>query len=424
MKTNIDDATLQAAIDVACNETAKTHEIYLNALDLKLDNDYWADESPARLTLARALLARLPEPTPPTADGKTPGQVAFEAFQARVGGWEGSSYKAEYEKSASAVLAAFGGQSSLELKMQDRAEKAEAELGNLLAIIHRDGGHYQAEYGSPKAIQEAHQVIGNKEKAEAELDRIVAAAHEAGWNGVENPKDLAQFIKRQAEELDRIKPEPAVPGRDLADHRDTESATFEAHGTTWTRHSPGDPMPVDTVTRINVLMNDGIVCEDQYVEFASTWACIIGWRYAGELAPEPKPWQPAVGDVVKANPVQDTSFMGGTPRRLHWSEAGPMSAQAPDRARKGSLNSLALGGQMYWRDLALQLAEVWWKCHNIGASLQHGDIDTDVSFSVVCEQHGGQCFHADTPHNAWLKAEKWLMSPDRANFPASTLTTA
>lgn len=280
MKTNIDDATLQDAIDVACNETAKTHEIYLNALDLKLDNDYWADEAPARLALARALLARLPEPTPPTLpDGKTP-----------------------------------------------------------------------------------------------------------------------------------------VPGRDLADHRDTESATFEAHGTTWTRHSPGDPMPVDSVTRINVLMNDGIVCEDQYVEFASTWACIIGWRYAGELAPEPKPWQPAVGDVVKANPVQDTSFMGGTPRRLHWSEAGPMSAQAPDRARKG--------GQMYWRDLALQLAEVWWKCHNIGASLQHGDIDTDVSFSVVCEQHGGQCFHADTPHNAWLKAEKWLMSPDRANFPASTLTTA
>jgi hypothetical protein len=42
-----------------------------------------------------------------------------------------------------------------------------------------------------------------------------------------------------------------------------------------------------------------------------------------------------------------TSFMGGTPRRLHWSEAGPMSAQAPDRARKvkrGSLNALGSAG--------------------------------------------------------------------------------
>lgn len=42
-----------------------------------------------------------------------------------------------------------------------------------------------------------------------------------------------------------------------------------------------------------------------------------------------------------------TSFMGGTPRRLHWSEAGPMSAQAPDRAKKvkkGSLNAIGAGG--------------------------------------------------------------------------------
>ena len=98
----------------------------------------------------------------------------------------------------------------------------------------------------------------------------------------------------------------------------------------------------------------------------------------------------AVGDKVQSNPVQD----------------------------------MALGGQMYWRDLARQLADVWWKCHNIGASLQHGDIDTNVSFSIVCEKHGGQVFHADTPHNAWLKAEQWLMSPDRANFPAAALQPA
>lgn len=42
-----------------------------------------------------------------------------------------------------------------------------------------------------------------------------------------------------------------------------------------------------------------------------------------------------------------TSFMGGTPRRLHWSEAGPMSAQAPERASKvkrGSLNAVGKNG--------------------------------------------------------------------------------
>lgn len=58
----------------------------------------------------------------------------------------------------------------------------------------------------------------------------------------------------------------------------------------------------------------------------------------------------ATGCLVWANGSKQeagTSFMGGTPRRLHWSEAGPMSAQAPDRARKvkrGSLNSLGANG--------------------------------------------------------------------------------
>lgn len=42
-----------------------------------------------------------------------------------------------------------------------------------------------------------------------------------------------------------------------------------------------------------------------------------------------------------------TSFMGGTPRRIHWSEAGPQSAHAPDRARKvkrGTLNAIGANG--------------------------------------------------------------------------------
>lgn len=44
-----------------------------------------------------------------------------------------------------------------------------------------------------------------------------------------------------------------------------------------------------------------------------------------------------------------TSFMGGTPRRIHWSEAGPQSAQAPERARKvkrGTFNALGAHGML------------------------------------------------------------------------------
>ncbi len=46
------------------------------------------------------------------------------------------------------------------------AEKAEAErdanakwLGELLAVIHRDGGHYQSELGNEKAVAEAHRIV-------------------------------------------------------------------------------------------------------------------------------------------------------------------------------------------------------------------------------------------------------------------------
>jgi len=98
----------------------------------------------------------------------------------------------------------------------------------------------------------------------------------------------------------------------------------------------------------------------------------------------------------------------------------------PEYAPKATNTDLemALGGQMYWRDLALQLADVWWKCYGIGASLQHGDLNKDVSFSIVCEKHGGRVFHADTPHNAWLKAEEWLMSPDRGANESPALPKA
>lgn len=83
-----------------------------------------------------------------------------------------------------------------------------------------------------------------------------------------------------------------------------------------------------------------------------------------------------------------------------------------------------LGGKIYWADLAKQLATVWWKLNEIGGNLQHGDLDTDTTFSIVLPAHGGQCFHADTPMDVWQKARKWLMSPDRPRSePVAELPT-
>jgi len=136
-----DDATLLAVMDDACQETHTKHPEVGGTILLASDFNTvaWPAEKPARLALARGLLARLPEPTPPTADGKTPGQVAFEAWGNQSDEWH-KSLCSNWQAAASAVLAAFGGAEILRWKdaaqsireeinkQQDRAEKAEAEL--------------------------------------------------------------------------------------------------------------------------------------------------------------------------------------------------------------------------------------------------------------------------------------------------------
>jgi hypothetical protein len=52
--------------------------------------------------------------------------------------------------------------------------------------------------------------------------------------------------------------------------------------------------------------------------------------------------------------------------------------------------------------------------------LQHGDLENaETMFSVVLNNHGGRCFHAETPMDAWRKAKDWLLSPSRPSFAAT-----
>jgi hypothetical protein len=81
------------------------------------------------------------------------------------------------------------------------------------------------------------------------------------------------------------------------------------------------------------------------------------------------------------------------------------------------MSDAALGGLIYWEDLAKQLADVWWEVSKVGGTLQHGELDrAGTMFSVALEQHGGRCFHGDTPLDAWRKARDWLVSPDRPTY--------
>ena len=61
-------------------------------------------------------------------------------------------------------------------RWKERAERAEQRLGDLLAVIHRDGGQFWAVHGDEAAVNKAHHawatLITRAERAEAEAERM------------------------------------------------------------------------------------------------------------------------------------------------------------------------------------------------------------------------------------------------------------
>ena len=187
--SHITDTTLQAAVDKACESTANSEHrpsVGMLMVDANKLNDDWQKECPARLHLARTLLDLLPDPTPPvSADGKTPGQVAYNAFTSRApGGWESSSYKAEYEAAASAVLAAFGNQS-----LSAAIARMEAVPLGELSRIWRSAG------------SAAH------EDLQAVRARLIAAAKEGQAEAVPDLREALAIANKSADEQMRYKRE-------------------------------------------------------------------------------------------------------------------------------------------------------------------------------------------------------------------------
>lgn len=86
-----------------------------------------------------------------------------------------------------------------------------------------------------------------------------------------------------------------------------EPETFEAHGKTWTRHTPGDPMPCDGGWKVYILTSKVGESKTPYKAFIYAWTVkdsdwwgeIIGWRYADEPSVTLPEWTPQAGDVVR-----------------------------------------------------------------------------------------------------------------------------
>ena len=155
-----------------------------------------------------------------------------------------------------------------------------------------------------------------RDKLDTKLTEVVEAAERAGWGDVENSKNLPTFITYLAEDLSKAQAElAAAKGEWQAQEvpqveAKAEPATFEAHGKTWTRHTPGDPMPCDGEAWVNWLLESEFNGSFPYRNNSTLarnlgkfWTGIIGWRYADEPAltqPTTSPgWTPAVGDTVR-----------------------------------------------------------------------------------------------------------------------------
>jgi hypothetical protein len=82
----------------------------------------------------------------------------------------------------------------------------------------------------------------------------------------------------------QIQPAAAVPEK--------TAETFEAHGKTWTRHVPGDPMPCEPEAKVCILVRDYGYTNHPGPARVCNWGqikCtprgeIIGWRYADDAS--------------------------------------------------------------------------------------------------------------------------------------------
>lgn len=104
------------------------------------------------------------------------------------------------------VIATWGlGEAKLrwDLKMEREAhEQTKSELSycrDMLAIIHRDGGHYLAEHGWKKAVEDViaryYALITRAEKAEAELDRLRKRIEDAPTMTLEKCEDSYLYLQ-------------------------------------------------------------------------------------------------------------------------------------------------------------------------------------------------------------------------------------
>jgi hypothetical protein len=94
---------------------------------------------------------------------------------------------------------------------------------------------------------------------------------------------LTEIEKHEAERLQAAL--ARNPFTQMLDKEPSQTETFEAHGLTWIKHTPGNRMPCDKDSIVEFLLQDGTIHRGR-AGFTVAWthgkSQIIGWRYEGK----------------------------------------------------------------------------------------------------------------------------------------------
>jgi len=170
-----------------------------------------------------------------------------------------------------------------------------ADIGAAAAYVAIDGTHVcmldtMTCYSDHRPAREAFvkavlDAVGYKFPVDPEREAFDA------WMKEHESADLTYFeawkAGRAAVLAEQVDHEVVMPHFDSGK---SQPETFEAHGLTWIKHTPGDPMPCDGTSAINCLFEGRSGNDDPtklYVAGGRHWGVedhrcypIVGWRYA------------------------------------------------------------------------------------------------------------------------------------------------
>ena len=310
----------QEAIDAAFQQI---DEFYL---DYKSSHDDWEHEAPARLAIAKAYDAARPQAAE-IAKLKDALAESEKQFQDKV--YEIARLLDERDKAQGILKAClsvmpFG---NLETHTFENLPGRIADLASEIASLSLENERLEAELAALRqSTQLAQPILADDGRS---LGKVAKDAYNSSalesemqwWDAA--AQAVAAVVLAQA-----VRRMEAVPQAEAKD----EPATFEALGKTWTRHTPGDPMPCDGDVMVHALLSDDMADDPPVQAKNMQWdyagaGDVIGWRYADEPAQaqqepaqpwtpenakayedfqaelretwEAQPWTPAVGDVVR-----------------------------------------------------------------------------------------------------------------------------